>query len=99
MYGGDVGPQSDDAPVAAPDAAESITDEQLKLLMVLFRERGFSGREHRLAWATVNVGRHITTSKDLTRAEASHLIDRCRRSAARRGRRAMSWLRIDDGFA
>ena len=72
--GGDVGPP-DDAPVAASDEAESISDEQLKLLMLLLREHGFTGREHRLAWATVHVGRHITTSKDLTRSEASHLID------------------------
>jgi len=59
-----------DAPVAAP----MMTDPQRKRLMALFRERGYSGREHRLAWATVHVGRHITSSNELTEAEASHLI-------------------------
>jgi len=72
--GGAVGPRPGDDPVAADDA-ESISPEQLTKLQILFRERGYSGREHRLAWATVHVGRHITSSKDLTQAEASHLID------------------------
>jgi hypothetical protein len=68
---GVVGPQPDDVPVAAP----LISQGQLDLLMLLFRERGFSSREHRLAWTRVNIGRNVESSKDLTSAEASTLID------------------------
>jgi hypothetical protein len=64
---------SDDAP--APPAAETITEPQRRRLMALFRANEFTTREGRLAFATLIVGRTITTSSELTVDEASRLIE------------------------
>ena len=52
-----------------------ITDAQMKKLMALFKEKGFTERAERHAFATVILGRQTTDSAGLTRDEASRLID------------------------
>lgn len=55
------------------DAA--ITPQQLKMLGVQFGKLGITERDERLEYAADKVGRPLDTSKDLTKAEASNLID------------------------
>jgi len=43
--------------------------------MAGFRERGFTEREPRLAFARFVVGRAVESSNDLTTEEASRIID------------------------
>jgi len=65
-----------EAAEAAPDSApepELLTPGQLRRLQMLFRERGFLEREHRLAFARRTIGRPIQSSKELTVGEASIL--------------------------
>lgn len=52
-----------------------LTDAQLKRMQALFRERGISDRAPRLAYARGVIGRQIDSSKDMTVAEASQVID------------------------
>jgi len=66
----------------APDAAEPesetgelITDKQLKLLHVLLGKNELSDRADGLAYISGVVGRDVDTSKGLTKAEASRIID------------------------
>lgn len=56
---------------------EPITPAQLKLLLIRFRERGFTDqqRQERLDYCIGLIGRQITSSKELTSNEASRIID------------------------
>lgn len=54
---------------------ETITDEQRAKLHALFGEKEVESRESKLAYCTRVAGREITTSNDLTVAEASAVID------------------------
>ena len=67
-------PQADPEPEPEP-APELITEPQRKKLMAAFREAGFSERPARLAFATVILRRTIASSNELTKDEASTLID------------------------
>lgn len=51
------------------------TQPQLTKLNILLEERGFTERPAKLAELSTRVGREVSSSKDLTRAEASTLID------------------------
>jgi hypothetical protein len=62
-------------PTPTPEPPATITEPQLRRLMALFRANEFTTREGRLAFATLIVGRTITTSKELTVDEASRLIE------------------------
>lgn len=57
---------------AEPDP---MTDAQRAKMMALFREQGFTERAHRLAFTNAMLGRRIQSSTDLSRDEASKLID------------------------
>lgn len=72
------------APTEPPPGLESpgdtptgdmITRPQMQKMQALFTERGLTDRAAKLTYASDVVGRDITTSTDLTRVEASDLID------------------------
>lgn len=54
---------------------ESISEAQSTKMHASFTDLGVSDRDARLAYARHVVGREVETSKDLTRAEASQVID------------------------
>lgn len=64
-------------PAAEPDepATDGITPPQLKKLHAAMGDRGFSDRAAGLDYLSQVIGRDITTSKDLTKDEASRVID------------------------
>jgi hypothetical protein len=68
----------DDPAPSEPQASadEPITEAQLRKLMASYRDAGFGeDREARLALARVVIGRPLESSRDLTKAEASRVID------------------------
>ncbi len=74
------------APEPEPDfgqPAESVTDAQLDALHATFSGVGVADRDARLAYCRNLIGRDITSSKDLTKAEASLIIDVLRADALR----------------
>lgn len=78
-----------DAPEgSAAETGEAITEDQRKAMFAAFRdadgfpdERSDEGRDLRLAYITQAVGREIATSNDLTRREASRVLDALRQDA------------------
>lgn len=67
-----------DAPAASsPPLAtdDGITPDQSRKLHALLNENDMGDRETALAWISVEIGRGIDTSKDLTKAEATRAID------------------------
>jgi hypothetical protein len=64
-------------PVSDEEEAEPplITDAQIKKLSILLRENGFDAREARHDFVAAAIGRIIGSSKELTRDEASRVID------------------------
>ena len=66
-------PPPDDAVRAAFDSP--LSDRQRTALLTLFRMTGLEDRDERLLFAARIVGRSISSSKDLTSAEASSVID------------------------
>lgn len=57
------------------DSPETITPAQSKMLHASFNDLGVTDRDQRLAYCTNLIGREISTSNDLTKAEASRVID------------------------
>lgn len=72
-------PEPELEPAAAepePAAAEGITAAQLRKLGALMRDLGLTDREQAIAWVRETVGREgITSRNDLTKDEATRLID------------------------
>lgn len=76
-------PQTDEAQqtdlLDDPPADEGITKPQLQKLSILRQREGYAdtddGRADWFAWVQVNIGRLVGSNKDLTKAEASVLID------------------------
>lgn len=80
-------PVSGLAPRTVAEVAETATDPtetangdlinpaQLKKLAILLREAGFDDRDTKLGFVTTAIGRTITSSKELTKDEASTIID------------------------
>lgn len=54
---------------------EDVTAAQMKMLGALLRTAGVEGREDALAYVGTVVGRDITSRNELTKAEASQVID------------------------
>jgi hypothetical protein len=52
-----------------------LSDRQRTALLTLFRLTGLEDRDERLLFAARIIGRSISSSKDLTSAEASSVID------------------------
>jgi hypothetical protein len=68
--------------VIEPDApADVMTQPQRAALHVAFKEAGITDRTKRLAYASEVVGRTLATSAELTKAEASDVIDALKREA------------------
>ena len=59
----------------AEESAPRITEPQMKRLHAMLGELGITDRDKRLAMASWHAGREITTTKDLTAAEAGALMD------------------------
>jgi hypothetical protein len=76
-------PDLDEPPTPAavdepePDGEQMVTQAQQRKMHALFREVGIdsSDREGRLRYVTETIGRQVDTSSDLTKAEASTVID------------------------
>jgi hypothetical protein len=54
---------------------EPITKAQLQKLAIVLKEAGYTDRDRGLAFIAEATGREVESSKDLTKAEASNLID------------------------
>lgn len=67
-----------DQPVARPHGG-GLSDKQLKYILVLFGEYGITERANRLQATSRIVGRPVATTNDLTKMEASKVIDRLNR--------------------
>lgn len=87
-------PQSNEKSEAANDAppssaaasdpsAELATKPQLQKLHILFGENGLTDRAAGLAYISGEIGRDVTSSKQLTKGEATQLIDSLERRGAR----------------
>ena len=68
-------PEPDPEPEPPLPVEDLITDSQTKKMMALFHEKGFRDRSDRLAYVTEVVGIEVSTSKDLTKSQASRVID------------------------
>lgn len=68
-----VPPPAEDGALPLPDA---ITSGQLRMLHALLNENGLGDREAGLAYIGGVIGRELDTSKDLSKAEASKVIDK-----------------------
>lgn len=70
-------PEPAPEPVEPPlqDGPEWITDAQMKAMHASFSEAKLTERDERLAYVTQVVGRDVKSSKDLTKDEASKVID------------------------
>lgn len=62
------------------ETGEAITAQQVKKLNILLREAGHETDEDRYAWLSAGCRREITSSKQLTRAEASRAIEALERA-------------------
>jgi hypothetical protein len=62
-------------PDPAPVAPEPITKRQNSALQAACKEAGMDDRKDRLAWASEELGRPVTSYKSLTRVEARTLLD------------------------
>lgn len=63
-------------PLLEPDDdGDGVTKAQLTKLAVTLKEAGVTDRDRGLKLESILTGRDITSSKDLTKAEASHIID------------------------
>lgn len=71
-------PLEPEAAEAAPDVTadeDGITEPQLTKLNIQLQENGYDDRDEKLRYLSLTLGRVITSSRDLTHAEASRLID------------------------
>ncbi len=64
-----------DEPILQQETDEPITDAQSKALHASLRDAGVTGREQGLAYCGNVIGRAVESTKDLTKAEASAIID------------------------
>jgi hypothetical protein len=69
------GSVSPEAAAQVPDTGEMMTEPQSRKLHAVLREQGLGNREDALRYLSTFTGRTITTSKELTKAEASEIID------------------------
>ena len=67
--------QSSEQPSEPEDNPEGITSSQSKKLHASFNELGITARPERLAYASKVVGRELKTSNEMTKTEASQVIE------------------------
>jgi len=70
-----------DHPADADGVVELITQGQSKALHASFNDAGIKDRDARLGYCRNLIGRELTTSSDLTRHEASRVIDALKQDA------------------
>lgn len=63
------------------ETGEVISDAQLRALHAAFHDAGISTRESGLEYCSKLIGRPVETTKDLTRSEASKVIDALKQDA------------------
>lgn len=68
-------PAAEDPVAEAPPELEPISEQQLKALHAAFNDAGIKDRDARLEYASKVIGREVASSKALTKAEASTLLD------------------------
>jgi len=94
-------------PPVAPDepplddgeaSAAGVTEPQIKKLHALFGDFEVEDRDERLRVASMFAGRNLETSKDLTKDEASRVIDRLQQILDQDGNRVenLYWATHDD---
>lgn len=95
-----VAPEPDLEPVPVPAEAIAeeredtrpepvgITEAQMKMLHASFNEVGISDRDQRLAYCANLLGREVTSSKELSKDEASRVIDALVQDAGDEGEQA-----------
>jgi hypothetical protein len=64
---------------------DGITDAQSKMLHASFNELGITERDQRLGYCTNLLGRDVESSKELSKAEASRVIDALQQDIAEAG--------------
>ena len=69
-------------PDTAPTAPDAITPEQTRDLFAALTSAGLADRATGLAYIAEIIGRVVETSKELTRGEASAVIDALKGEAA-----------------
>jgi hypothetical protein len=69
------GPPLPDDDIPALEEAASITEAQMKKMQAIFTSSGIKDRERRLSISSFLVHRELSSSSDLTKAEANTLID------------------------
>ena len=69
----DVEPEPE--PEIEVEAVELVTGPQLKKLSILLREAGFDTPESKHGFTSTAINRDIKTAKELTKDEASKVID------------------------
>jgi len=63
-------------PVSAPPAdADGITKPQMGKMQALFKQKGIDDRAQRLAYVAESIGREVASSNELSKREASQVID------------------------
>jgi hypothetical protein len=80
----DVTPESDHEGVTTEEVTpvmEYMSGAQSKMMFALFNRLGVTEREHRMRYTADVIGREVETSRDLTRAEATAVIDALAREA------------------
>lgn len=70
-------PAAIEAPEPEPEPADpdAVTDAQIKKMIVSFKASGISDRKDRIDYMSAVIGREVDSSKDLTKGEASMVID------------------------
>ncbi len=64
------------SPPAEPADPNAVSDAQIKKMIVSFKERGITDKAPRLKYIADTIGRIVASSKELTKAEASKVIDK-----------------------
>lgn len=75
------GDDTDDGPAAEPaePSGDTITSAQTKKMGALMREHGLTDRDTALIFVATTIGREVSSRSDLTKAEASSVIDALQR--------------------
>ena len=73
--------KAEPTPEPEPEVEERITPAQSKAMHASFNEAGITDRDPRLKYTALIVGRPITSSNDLTKAEASRVIEALKQDA------------------
>jgi len=68
-------PELDPEPEPSLPVEEMVTTPQMRKMQAMFSEKGFRDRDDRMAYVNEVVGIEVASSKDLTKDQASRVID------------------------